>query len=1004
MRTFGSWAGALLLGAAMGTGCDGGPAQPTVGDGGDMARAPVCAWATAAPELTLAEGKVKGALRGSSRNRSTTCTGQKGTGGPEAIYRVRLTERTLLDIEVVSEMDTVLAIRRVCDDSLTELACSDDTGGASRVPVPGVDAGAPLPGPDARNAHLRTLLEAGTYFLLVDQAEPFGAGGEFLLDVHTSPPPAQTSCADSPLVMDGTRLVGEELDTAHDLSPCPDGEPRPALFYRAVIPPGQRLTARAVPTDGDREWTPVLKAFTSCGPGGVSDAGANLCLASGSADAQGLPVLRYVNNGPTEQTVLLAVSSRAPVKNALFRLEVDTAEVHANVTCESALPLSDGLVVRNQDLAEGQLVPACRSPSTPVARLFYSARLYPNQSVRLSVESAFRSLIEFTGGESCLSFFCNGRSGEFFYTNYSSETRTVIIEVSGDPALAVPPFDLRAEMPLPPGGISVQATEVPQTSESGGKATFQVVLTSPATGLVEIPISSSDPQEGTVTPATLRFSPEDWDRPQLVTVTGVDDDREDGRRPYTMRIGPAESNDRRYAGLEGRKVAFTNLDDEPGFRIDAPSTLFSSESGANATFRVSLNRAPTATVRLPLSSSDEGEGKVSPAELVFEPDTWNRPQTVTVLGIDDDQPDGSQPYQVLIGAASSADARYQGIDPEDLPARNADDVFHRGATPVSDPTVCDGDSDYGPSHVLAVDQASNLYVGLLCPYPYMPAPGDAFPTARVATSVDGGRSFGAPVDTGLPVYDLLLAGGRPGLVVAVGTGPQGIVVTRSEDGGATWQPMRVLNRSNGFYRLAAAGDRVLVSAVSDTPGLSFWISDDGARTFGPPKRLDVGQGSFRGWMGVDADGTLWGFTHDGRTLSFSTSNDGGTTFRPGPSLPPLFLGPVAVGPTLLYFADKELQVVPRDGSAPPHTITAIPFSNSAFSLLTDQRDNVTVLRSASGQLEAHRLNAGDSTFAPARALGAAFGGWSSAVPLSDRAIAVMLFSSGTASVAIETWP
>jgi hypothetical protein len=180
MRTFGNWAGALLLGAALGTGCDGGPLHPTAKNGpdaaggsdgaGDMAQSPACVWAPAAPELTLAEGEVKGVLRGSSRNLSTTCTGQKGTGGPEAIYLVRLTERTLLDIEVVSEMDTVLAIRRACHDPLTEVACSDDTGANSPLPLPGLDAGAPLPGPDARNAHLRASLEAGNYFLLVDQA------------------------------------------------------------------------------------------------------------------------------------------------------------------------------------------------------------------------------------------------------------------------------------------------------------------------------------------------------------------------------------------------------------------------------------------------------------------------------------------------------------------------------------------------------------------------------------------------------------------------------------------------------------------------------------------------------------------------------------------------------------------------------------------------------------------------------------------------------------------
>jgi hypothetical protein len=384
---------------------------------------------------------------------------------------VRLTERTLLDIEVVSEMDTVLAIRRVCDDPLTELVCSDDTGATSPFAPPGVNAGAALPGPDARNARLRASLEAGNYFLLVDQAEPFGAGGEYRLDVRTSRPPTQTSCAGAPVVIDGSRLVDEELDLAHDFSPCAQGEPRPALFYRVVIPSGQRLTARAVATAGDRDWTPVLQVFTSCGPDGVSDAGANLCLASDQVDAQGQPVLRYVNNGPTEETVLLAVSSRALVKNAHFRLEVDMAQPQTNGTCQSALPLSDGLLVRDQELSEGQVTPACGFATTPVPRLFYSARLYPDHSVRLSVESPFRIPIELAWREGCsVSSSCGGGSDELFYTNRSSEMRTVIIEVSSDPGLAVPPFDLRAEMPLPPAGISVRAADVPTTCGSARRS------------------------------------------------------------------------------------------------------------------------------------------------------------------------------------------------------------------------------------------------------------------------------------------------------------------------------------------------------------------------------------------------------------------------------------------------------------------------------------------------------------------------------------------------------
>ena len=73
------------------------------------------------------------------------------------------------------------------------------------------------------------------------------------------------------------------------------------------------------------------------------------------------------------------------------------------------------------------------------------------------------------------------------------------------------------------------------------------------------------------------------------------------------------------------------------------------------------------------------------------------------------------------------------------------------------------------------------------------------------------------------------------------------------------------------------------------------------------------------------------------------------TFSPGRFIPSI--SPTAVGPTLLYRADEELLVVPRDGSAPLRPVTTIPFADhSGFALLTDQKDNVIVLRLANGCL------------------------------------------------------
>ena len=97
-----------------------------------------------------------------------------------------------------------------------------------------------------------------------------------------------------------------------------------------------------------------------------------------------------------------------------------------------------------------------------------------------------------------------------------------------------------------------------------------------------------------------------------------------------------------------------------------------SESGNTATFQVTLNVSPRATVTIPVSSSDTQEGVVSTSSLTFTPANWNVPQTVTVTGVDDTLVDGNTAYSVIFGAATSADANYAGVNPVDVTLVNND--------------------------------------------------------------------------------------------------------------------------------------------------------------------------------------------------------------------------------------------------------------------------------------------------------------------------------------------
>ena len=177
---------------------------------------------------------------------------------------------------------------------------------------------------------------------------------------------------------------------------------------------------------------------------------------------------------------------------------------------------------------------------------------------------------------------------------------------------------------------------------------------------VVIPVNSSDATEGTAVPDSLTFTPANWNVPQSVTVTGVDDSLEDGPVSYTVVLAPVVSADANFNGINPADVVVLNADSEVGITVNPTGGLSTTEDGGTATFAVQLNTQPTSDVVIGLSSTDVTEGTVSPASLSFTPANWNTPQTVTVQGVNDATDDNDVAYSIVTAAAVSADARTTG--------------------------------------------------------------------------------------------------------------------------------------------------------------------------------------------------------------------------------------------------------------------------------------------------------------------------------------------------------
>ena len=243
--------------------------------------------------------------------------------------------------------------------------------------------------------------------------------------------------------------------------------------------------------------------------------------------------------------------------------------------------------------------------------------------------------------------------------------------------------------PLP--AIIVSSPSATRTTEAGAQTTFTIVLNSQPAAWVYVPVFSSDTTEGSVSTNLVAFSTANWFVPQTVTVTGVNDFVDDGDISYSILIGPSQSPDILYNGIDSADISLLNVDDDTaGITVSPPSGTTTTETGGAITFIVRLDSEPLSSVMIPISSSDTTEGSVSPGMLFFNASNWSVGQVVTVTGVDDTINDGDVAYTAVIGNSNSSDPLYSGLNPADIALVNIDNDPVVGDTKfyvVNDTTV-----------------------------------------------------------------------------------------------------------------------------------------------------------------------------------------------------------------------------------------------------------------------------------------------------------------------------
>lgn len=226
-------------------------------------------------------------------------------------------------------------------------------------------------------------------------------------------------------------------------------------------------------------------------------------------------------------------------------------------------------------------------------------------------------------------------------------------------------------------GFTVSETAL-TINENAGTGTFTVVLDAQPANNVVFDVTSDKTDEATVDKATLTFTSANWNAPQTVTVTGVDDNvfRNDSAT-ITVSVNDA-SSDNTFDVLADQTVGITLTDDEEAPTVSAspinPITYCSSEvseptsfdvSGANlyedlviaapTGFEISLNSSSAFTDTISLTPSSNAVSSTTIYARVAAGQNGDLSGTITVSS-------GIANETVTVSAANNNALYFDGVD------------------------------------------------------------------------------------------------------------------------------------------------------------------------------------------------------------------------------------------------------------------------------------------------------------------------------------------------------
>jgi hypothetical protein len=221
-----------------------------------------------------------------------------------------------------------------------------------------------------------------------------------------------------------------------------------------------------------------------------------------------------------------------------------------------------------------------------------------------------------------------------------------------------------------PGLEFLETDRATEVAEDGATDTYGVRLAAAPTAEVVVVVAGD--AQATAAPATLRFTPSDWQVAQDVTVSAVDDAVQEAPSHLAFLTHTVTAGDAGYLALAARVLPATVRDDDvAAVRVVEPGGSTNVlEDGATDSYTIALASQPTAAVTVRVFG--DAQAGASPAVLTFTAADWSVPQTVTVSARHDDIVEGDHAGR-LFHTVASADGFYDGLPAADVLAGITDD-------------------------------------------------------------------------------------------------------------------------------------------------------------------------------------------------------------------------------------------------------------------------------------------------------------------------------------------